>query len=98
MSLKAAPAAQACPLAAWRGIVMSFVLSYDDAIQLDAEALAEAGIAEAYERVLSRLRRFTNRPLSVIEERDDAEPSYAVRCGSKRFVIFAPQIEETTNS
>ena len=77
---------------------MDFVLNYDDAIHLDAEALAEGGIGDAYERVVPTLRQFTKRPLEVIEERDDDKPSYAVRCGSKRFVIYAPDIEETTNS
>jgi hypothetical protein len=75
------------------------VLDYDDAIHLDAEELAEAGIAKAYERMLPRLRQFTKQPSEVIiEERDDDKPSYAVRCGSKRFVIYAPEIEETSNS
>jgi hypothetical protein len=77
---------------------MSFLLGYDDAIHLDAEELAEAGIAEAYQRLLPRLREFTKYPLEVMERRDDDAPSYSVECGGKRFAIYAPEIEETSNS
>jgi hypothetical protein len=77
---------------------MGFVLNYDDAIHLDAEDLAEAGIAEAYERLLPRLRQFVKQPLKVIETRDDDAPSYSVQCGGKSFAIYAPEIEATSNS
>ena len=73
---------------------MSFMLSYDDAIHLDAEALAEAGIADAYERLLPRLRNFVVNPLEIIEERDDAVPSYLVGCARRasRYTVRIPTI------
>ena len=77
---------------------MGFVLNYDDAIHLDAEALAEAGIAEVYQRLLPRFREFVTHPLEVVEKRDDDAPSYSVQCGGKSFAIYAPEIEETSNS
>ncbi len=77
---------------------MGFVIDYDDAIHLDAEALAEAGIAEAYERLLTRLRKFVKQPLEVTEQLDDDAPSYSVQCGGKSFAIYAPELEETSNS
>ncbi len=77
---------------------MAFVFDYDDAILLDAEELAEGGIAEAYEGLLPIFQRFVKRPLEVIEMRDDDAPSYSVQCGGKSFAIYAPEIEETSNS
>jgi hypothetical protein len=77
---------------------MSFMLNYDDAIHLDAEALAEAGIAEAYERLLPRLRTLITHPLEIIEERDDDIPSYFVRCGGKSFAVYGPDIDDMGDS
>lgn len=77
---------------------MGIALNYDDAIHLDAEELAEAGIAEAYERILPKLREFVATPLAIVETRDDEAPSYSVQCGGKSFVIYAPEIAEISNS
>src|SRR5690242_6636401 len=77
---------------------MSVTLNYEDAIHLDAEALAEAGIGESYERLLPTLRRYTAHPLTVVEERDDNAPSYSIRCGDKTIAIYGPEIEATRNS
>lgn len=74
------------------------MLNYDDAIHLDAEELAEAGIGEAYARLLPRLREFMTHPWEIIEERDDDAPSYSVRCGGKSFAIYGPDIDDTSNS
>jgi hypothetical protein len=81
-----------------RGASMGFVIDYGDAIHLDAEALAEAGIAEAYERLMPRLLEFVKRPLEIVEEREDDAPSYSVKCEGKSFAIDSPEIEETSNS
>jgi hypothetical protein len=77
---------------------MGFKLNYDDSIPLDAEALAEAGIAEAYGRLFPKLCEFTKQPATVTEERDDDAPSYSVRCGGKTFVIYAPGSDDMINS
>ena len=73
---------------------MAFTLNYDDAIPLDAEALAEGGIAEGYESLLPQLRRFVTDPATIEEQRDDDAPSYTVRCGGRSFDIYAPDLDE----
>ena len=73
---------------------MAFTLNYDDAIHLDAEALAEGGIAEAYEALLPHLRKFVKNPAKIEEDRDDDAPSYSVRCGGSEFEIYAPDLDE----
>lgn len=73
--------------------MMSF-LNYDDAIHLDAEDLAEGGIADAYAALLPQLRQFVEAPLNVEEERDNDIPSYSVRCGDNVFTIYAPDLSE----
>lgn len=79
---------------------MSFALNYDDAIHLDAEELAEGGIAAAYESLLPKLRGFVTKPAAMIDEdRDDDAPSYSVRCGDSEFKVHAPNLgEEEGNS
>jgi hypothetical protein len=73
---------------------MGFTLNYADAIHLDAEALAEGGIAEAYESLLPHLRKFVKNPAGIEEDRDDDAPSYSVRCGDSNFEIYAPDLDE----
>lgn len=73
---------------------MAFSLNYDDAISLDAEALAEGGIAEGYESVLPNLRQFVETPARLEEARDDDASSYSVRCGDSEFHIYAPALDE----
>ena len=74
---------------------MAFTLNYDDAIPLDAEGLAEGGIAEAYERLLPELRKFINNPAARIDEYlDNDAPNYSVRCGESRFEIYAPDLDK----
>lgn len=77
---------------------MATDLNYEDAIPLDAEELAEGGIAEAYRRVLPKLRDFVVDPLEIVETRDDEAPSYSVQCGGKEFPIYAPELEGISNS
>lgn len=73
---------------------MAFTLNYDEAIHLDAEALAEDGIAEGYESVLPELRKFVKNPSAIDEVRNDDTPSYAVRCGGAEFDIYSPDNDE----
>jgi hypothetical protein len=77
---------------------MGIALNYDDAIHLDAEELAEGGIAEAYGRVVPKLREYVATPLAVVETRDDEAPSYSVQCGQRSFLIYAPEIKGISNS
>jgi hypothetical protein len=73
---------------------MAFKLNYDDAIPLDAEALAEGGIAERYQSLLPALRKYVKYPARIEEGRDDDVPSYAVRYGESVFEIYAPDLAE----
>lgn len=73
---------------------MAFALNYDDAIPLDAEALAEGGIAEGYESVLPELRKFVKNPAKIEEDRNDDVPSYSVRCGETEFEIYGPDLDD----
>ena len=73
---------------------MSFLLNYDDSIHLDAETLAEGGIAAAYESVLPRLRQFVKNTARIEEYRDDDKPSYSVRCEGIEYHIYSPELEE----
>lgn len=73
---------------------MAFTLDYDDAVTLDAEALAEGGVAEEYESLLPHLRKFVNDPAKIEEDRNDDVPSYSVRCGGSVFEIYAPHLDE----
>ncbi len=46
---------------------VAFILDYDQWIHLDAENLAETGIAEAYERLLRELVKYVPQPAMVEE-------------------------------
>jgi len=72
---------------------MAFILNYDDAIILDAESLAESGVAEGYEDVLPALRKFVENPAKIEENLDNDAPSYSVRCGDMQFEIVGPELE-----
>lgn len=69
-------------------------LDYGNMEMLDAEALAEAGIGEAYQELLPRLRRLVPHPEAVEEVVDNDTPRYAVRFRNKEYVIFAPELNE----
>lgn len=72
---------------------MDFRINYDDAVHLDAEQLAECGIAEAYESMMPKLREFVPIPAKIDEDCDDDASSYAVRCGDKTFQIYSPDLD-----
>ncbi len=73
---------------------MEFTLNYDDAIPLDAEALDEGGVAEAYESLLSELRKFVKDPATIEEMLGNDVPSYSVRCDGREFEIYSPNLDE----
>jgi hypothetical protein len=72
-----------------------FALDYAQAIPLDAEALAEGGIAEAYASLLPKLREYVAEPARIDALVDEDAPRYAVRCGVKQFLIYGPELERT---
>ena len=74
---------------------MSFELDYDEMALLDAESLAEAGIREAYEELLPKLREHVPQPMSVEEVFGPDNSSYTVRCGTKEYPIYGPGLKET---
>ncbi|MBS7457174.1 hypothetical protein [Coralloluteibacterium stylophorae] len=63
-------------------------LDYEKAILLDAEDLAEQGIAEAYARVLPELTKYVATPLVIQEHIDSHALSYEVSVGSRRYPIY----------
>jgi hypothetical protein len=75
---------------------MSHPLDYDRAIDLDAEDLAEAGIGEAYERLRPEFQKHVREPARVEESIDDETPRYSVKCGTKEFTIYGPEVEGDT--
>ncbi|MDR6213549.1 hypothetical protein [Paracidovorax wautersii] len=68
-------------------------IDYDQLIPLDAERLAEQGIAAAYAEVLPQLQRYAASPLAVHEEVDDDTGAYAVRAGPHRFAVYGPGLD-----
>jgi hypothetical protein len=73
---------------------MPFTLNYEDAIPLDAEALAEGGIVEGYQSVLPKLHQFVENPALIEEDRDDDAPSYSIRSCGYKFDIYSPNLDE----
>jgi hypothetical protein len=73
---------------------VAYELNYDEWIHLDAEALAETGIGEAYEQLLPELRKYIAEPVQVEEIIDNDTPIYSVRCGGQEHVIVRPDLAE----
>jgi hypothetical protein len=73
---------------------MSDTLDYDKMVILDAEDLAEAGILEAYESLLPELQKHVPQPAQVEELLDHDVGRYAVKCGPREFVIYAPDLDD----
>jgi hypothetical protein len=67
---------------------MGFELNYDEFIPLDAEALAEAGIAQAYEELCPKLQRFITEPARIEENIDSNAPSYSVAALGRNYFIY----------
>lgn len=53
-------------------------LNYDNLFHLDAETLAEQGIAEAYDRILPALRKHVANPATIQEIIEPDIPLYAI--------------------
>jgi hypothetical protein len=88
------PACNRAPRSSSGELKKPFTLDYDQSIHLDAEALAETGIREAYERLLPKLRMYVSKPAQLEEEIDNDTPRYSVRCGPKRYAIYGPELDE----
>lgn len=67
-------------------------LDYEKLIHLDAEDLAEQGIAEAYARVCEGLTQFIELPAEIRELVDNDAPSYIVQCAGTEHVVYSPAI------
>jgi hypothetical protein len=73
---------------------MSEALDYDQLIHLDAEDLAEAGIREAYGSILPELQKYVAQPAEVEEMIDPDAGRYVVKCGTREFIIYAPDLSD----
>jgi hypothetical protein len=71
----------------------SSVIDLDQTVHLDAETLAEGGIAEAYESLRPRLQEYVPKPGTITEEKDGNGDRYLVRFRDREFLIYAPGID-----
>jgi hypothetical protein len=69
------------------------LLDYDSLIFLDAEALAEQGINEAYERLLPHLKKYVISPIKIEEQFSSETGSYSVKAGGETYEIYGPELE-----
>ena len=75
---------------------MEIMLNYDEMIFLDAESLAEGGIASAYEEeIIPALQRLGFNPWEIEEELDPEKPSYTIITPGKNYVIYSPDVESS---
>lgn len=73
-------------------------LDYAHMIHLDAENLAETGIAMAYDKLLPKLREYVADPTPIKEVFDPDAPSYAVVFADRVFPIYGPELGEEWES
>jgi hypothetical protein len=78
------------------GAAMAFELNYDEFIPLDAEALAEVGMAKAYEELGPRLRKYCPAPARIQENVDAAAPAYSVAALGRDYVIYSGDDQEAS--
>lgn len=76
-----------------REVTVSEPIDYERAIPLDAEALAEGGIGDAYAALGAELRRYIERPIDVTERIDDDQPSYTIAWGANKFLVYGSAID-----
>lgn len=70
-------------------------IDYENAVLLDAEDLAEQGIAEAYRRILPKLEAFVSAAAQVEEIIDDELPSYSIRFGGVEHLVYSANEPDT---
>ena len=66
-------------------------LDYEKIILLDAENLAEQGIAEAYQQLLPELTKYIAHPAGLTEILDHDVPSYKIRCDGQEYLIYSAE-------
>lgn len=66
-------------------------LDYEKLIHLDAESLAEQGIAHAYEQLLPELATYVAHPAELSEILDAEIPSYKIRCHGQEYLIYSAE-------
>ncbi|QLS07690.1 hypothetical protein [Citrobacter freundii] len=67
----------------------SGILDYEKLILLDAERLAEQGIADAYQLLLPTLREHVARPAEVREILDADLPAYTIQCNGEEYIVYS---------
>lgn len=64
-------------------------LDYEKLILLDAERLAEQGIADAYQLLLPALREHVARPGELREVLDADLPAYTIQCNGEEYIVYS---------
>ncbi|MFO1450671.1 MAG: hypothetical protein U1F61_21105 [Opitutaceae bacterium] len=72
----------------------SDTLDYSKIVFLDAEDLAETGIRKAYESLWPELQKHVPQPAPIEEVIDDKAARYAVKYGTRDFVIYSPDLDD----
>jgi hypothetical protein len=67
-------------------------LDYEKWVHLDAEDLAEQGMAAAYEKLLPQLSQYVAVPTQLEEVIDSDMPRYAIRCKGVEYLIYDPSV------
>jgi len=77
-----------------RRFAPKFELDYSKMIFLDAEELAEAGIARAYDSLLPELRKCVSNTAEIEEIVDNSAPTYLVRWRDVKYPIYSPPVDQ----
>lgn len=72
-------------------------LDYHQLILLDAEAMAETGIKEAYEKIRPLLKTYVTKPAEVTEIINNDLPSYSVTSAGLTYDIYSPMSSNAEN-
>ena len=67
------------------------LLDYTRMIHLDAENLAEQGIADAYQKLLPYLREFIKNPAELSEFIEPDIPIYKIQCNGQEYLIYSAE-------
>jgi hypothetical protein len=70
-------------------------LDYNNMVNLDAEALAEQGIKEAYDKLRKKLEKYIPRAVQIQELYNSDIPSYSIRYRNKQYDVYGPNMENS---